>query len=317
MWEWVKTRRAVACLINDTTHRRCSDCSWCKRKTSRKCRRPRQRTLCSAGWDEDTCGGERREEKPGEWTKANRQDRSSLTFVCFDTWEEPVFAQETPRFWWSLSWGCRCRGGTEGWSRGPGLWARPASWRKMAALDTLGSLAPFNTIRLLSSASNLRENHAALWINDFNTGCWFSYKNTQRREWFCLKGSLCVCVCVLWIIQLSASFQSFLILFASTAMTLRNSHNKASIKEGVCLKATQSSLCPLTGSSLQTCQQHTYWLSEKRFWITQRKTLSFSLVSLLNKSSVWKSPRPDAQEVFLMPEQRGGLLTSSCQRWSL
>lgn len=46
-----------------------------------------------------------------------------------DTWEGPVFVRETLRFWWSLFWGCRCRGGKEGWSRGPGLWARPASWR--------------------------------------------------------------------------------------------------------------------------------------------------------------------------------------------
>lgn len=123
-------------------------------------------------------------------------------------------------------------------------------------------------------------------------------------------------VCVLWIIQLSASFQSFLILFAPRQWPWEIHTIKSSIKEGVCLKVTQSSLYPLTGSSLQTCEQHTFWLSEKRFWITQRKPRSLSLVSLLNKSSVWKSPRPDAQEVFLMPEEKGGVLTSSCQRWS-
>lgn len=115
----------------------------------------------------------------------------------------PVFVQETPQFWWSLSWGCRCRGGTVGLSQERGLWARLASWRWGGNGSLCHSIhqnrfvAPWKHIRLTISllAGSLME--------------------TLQWEWLPVEGlaSLSVCarlcdsVCTLWIIQLCASFK--------------------------------------------------------------------------------------------------------------
>lgn len=111
-------------------------------------------------------GEERRRSKLVWWEMGQASSDSFLVNICLtirrdNTWEGPVFVQETPRFWWSLFLGCRCRGGKEGWSQGPSLWAQLASWKgcgkmerkEVTAGKTSDSLYSVRSIRLLSRTS--------------------------------------------------------------------------------------------------------------------------------------------------------------------
>lgn len=112
--------------------------------------------------------------------------------------------------------------------------------------------------------------------------------------------AVCVCVCVLnhSIISILSKFPD---LICSPVMTLRNSHNKASIKGGVCLKATQGSLYTFAGSSrwpLGDRVSNTPIDRWEMLWITERNfSVSLSLC-LLIAFCVKKSPWPDVRKCF-------------------
>lgn len=131
-----------------------------------------------------------------------------LILISERTWEEPAPVPETPQFWWSLFWVCRCRGGKEGWCRGRGLWAPLASCRWRRRME-------------------IRKQNLNVWFNTFN-------------NWWCQTAvGVAAGQYTLWLNSVIISLLLKLPdLVWSPVMTLRNT-----IKEGVCVKATQSSLC--------------------------------------------------------------------------
>lgn len=69
------------------------------------------------------------------WFRSQQVFINCLILICDRTWEEPAPVPETPRFWWSLFWVCRCRGGKEGWCQGRGLWAPLASYGRRRRME--------------------------------------------------------------------------------------------------------------------------------------------------------------------------------------
>lgn len=151
----------------------------------------------------------------GEWRSLGvhlrNMNKTHFTAICTmikrSTWEGLVFAPETPRFWWSLFWGCHCRGGKEGWCRGPGLSAQLASWRGQTGWRNridIGAVCQnwehLSEQNQWSSGGMISTLAVGLAIKILSIGSGPVFKSPS--------------VCVLWITQLSASFQSFLILFA-------------------------------------------------------------------------------------------------------
>lgn len=325
------------------TYSRYLGCSWWRQRTLQKYQLPRQRTPCLWGWDEDTCRAERREKReesrskdlrPEITTTIGQSHRYQVSKTI--TWAGPAFVRETPRFWWSPSWGRHCRGGKEGLSRGRGLWAQPASWRgrrKDAGEgdETFDLVIPLNSLKhhwfgllnnknefVVSSKKKSASNKAHL-VNDFIFGCWFSSEKTQLWEWSPVWRACCVCILNHSIISILSKFPD---LICSPCNDPEKHRKIDPIKGGVCLKATLSSLYTLgqKGSSLWPLL-HTDWGSTpldrtgwEMVWFTERNFSNSLSFDVFNRVLCKKSPWPDAQEVF---SARGGAPTSSCRRWSL